>query len=181
MKRVTQLVVALVLSVGIFNCVSTSSVNAVDVGNCDNIVIFNTGPGSDNSIRCVDDLDLEVTCNGTIYVLTENSQTALSGAATVTGNTSGAGAASGTAVNSNDTAIHYVGEGCGTTTTTTTPETPATPSVPATPVATPKVAVLPFTASSSVAETALISLVAVAVVIATSRIAVLAYRRATQK
>jgi hypothetical protein len=180
MKRVTQIVAALVLSVGILSSVSTSNAGAIDVGNCDNIVIFNTGPGSNNSFRCVDDLDLEVTCNGSTYVLTENSQTAVSGAATVTGNTSGAGAASGTAANSDDTTIHFVGEGCGGA-TPTTPETPTTPSVPATPVATPKVTALPYTASSSVAETALISLVAIAVAVATSRIAVLAYRRATQK
>lgn len=184
MKKVTQILAALVLSVGLVGVAGTSPASAleIDAEDCDNFVIFNTGPGSDNTIRCIDSINLEVTCVNNTYILTNNSQQALSGAATVTGNTSGAGAVSGPASNSNDTTVHTVGDPCvSTPTTPTTPETPAAPTV--TPVATPveKPAALPFTASNSVMETALIALIALATAAFTARAAVKVYRRATLK
>lgn len=177
MKKVTQILAALVLSVGLVGGLG-SVANAQEP--CDNLVIYNTGPNSDNVILCLDDVELEVTCNSNVYVLTESSQEAVSGAAVSQGSTTGGNAVSGSATNENGATVQ-IGAACGETPAPTTPETPTTPTV--TPVAVPveKPAALPYTASSSIMETALIALIALATAVVTARMAINVYRRATLK
>lgn len=177
MKKVTQILVALVVSVGI---ASTGNTAFAQQAPCDNIVIYNTGPGSTNVALCINDTELEVVCNNNVYVLTENSQEAVSGEAESQGSTAGGNAVSGSATNENGTTVQ-IGTSCGETSAPVTPETPEVPT--ATPAAVPieKPSVLPYTATSSFGEVAVIAVITIATAAITARLAVAAYRRATLK
>ncbi len=144
------------------------------------ITITNTGPDSTNVVDCVTVSDVKVTCNNSIYVLTSNSQTAISGKAGSNVNTSAGSAISGNATNTNGDTVQ-IGATC--VTEATTPATPVTPVTPTavtpttgTGAAKPKVAVLPNTASNSVTETAVIGLLVLVSILVLSRLAVTAYR-----
>lgn len=189
MKKISQILIAAVLTVGLVGF-GEGIANAADTPpeNCDNIIIYNTGSESTNVYECIDATKLTVTCNNNIYVLNENSQTAISGDAEVDINVTGGSAISGDANNTNGDVVE-IGADCGEATTPvtpvtpTTPEKPVTPTTPATPVAAPvqKVAALPNTASNSIVQTVVFSLVAIAAVAIASRVAIAAYRRSTLK
>lgn len=148
------------------------------------ITITNTGPDSTNEVTCVTISDLEVTCNNSVYVLTENSQSAISGAAGSNVNTSAGSAISGNATNENGATVQ-IGANCETPVTpAVVPETPVTPTTPTTGTgaATPTaVAVLPNTANSSVTEMAIAGLIALVSVIGLSQLGLSLYRRAALK
>lgn len=180
MKKVTQILVALVLSLGL---ASVGQVANAQTPDCDNIVIYNTGPGSDNVVLCINDATLEVECQNNIYVLNESSQEAVSGEAVSQGSTAGGNAVSGSATNENGATVQ-IGANCGEVEAPVTPTTPETPSTPVvTPVATPKEkpALLPYTSAGSLAETIAVGLIALATVLLTARIAVTVYRRLALK
>jgi len=180
MKKVTQILVALVLSFGLVG-IGAATANA-QATNCDNIVIYNTGPGSNNVALCITDTELEVVCDNNIYVLTDSSQEAVSGEAVSQGSTAGGNAVSGSATNENGTTVQ-IGTSCGETPAPApvTPETPAAPTV--TPVATSveKPTLLPYTATGSLSEALLIGLIALATAALTARITIKAYRRIALK
>lgn len=177
MKKVTQILVALVISVGI---VSIGTSAHAQQAPCDNIVIYNTGPNSTNVALCINDTELEVVCDNNIYVLTENSQEAVSGEAVSQGSTAGGNAVSGSATNENGATVQ-IGAACGETPAPVTPETPEIPTVTPTSAPVEKPSVLPYTASSSFGETALIAVIAIATAAVTARLAIAVYRRATLK
>lgn len=189
MKKISQILIAAVLTVGLVSFGdNVANAQVVEEETCESIVISNTGSGSINEGICVVNVDVEVTCNNNIYVLNENDQEVVTGAAQELGNTTGGTAISGNATNENGTTVQ-IGAVCSETTTPvtpvtpTTPEKPVTPTTPATPVAAPvqKVAALPNTASNSIVQTVVFSLVAIAAVAIASRVAIAAYRRSTLK
>lgn len=181
MKKLLQILAATVLSVGFIS--SLSSANAHAVTNCNNLVIVNTGQGSSNVVICADTLDLEATCTNNAYVLTTNSQQAVSGEAAAQNNGTGGSAVSGNATNENGTSV-AIGASCGEQETPITPTTSTTPT-PTTPtVSTPsaqKVSALPFTAGNSMIETILVASIIVVTALASIRFAVVAYRRLAVK
>lgn len=181
MKKVTQILVALVLSLGL---ASIGDIANAQVANCDNIVIYNTGPGSNNVALCITDTELEVVCDNNIYVLTDNSQEAVSGEAVNQGSAAGGNAVSGSATNENGTTVQ-IGADCGETPAPTptpvTPETPATPTVTPVTTSVEKPTLLPYTATSSLTEGLLIGLIALATAAVTARITIKAYRRIALK
>jgi hypothetical protein len=189
MKKISQILMAAVLTVGLVSFGgNVANAQVVEEETCESIVISNTGPGSINEGVCVVNIDVEVTCNNNVYVLNENDQEAVTGAAQELGNTTGGTAISGNATNENGTTVQ-IGAACGETTTPetpvtpTTPEKPVTPSTPTTPAAAPaqKVAALPNTASNQTVAIALIGFVVAALAVIASRIAIAAYRRSTLK
>ncbi len=171
MKKLVQILTAAVVSVAFVGSVAGAQ-------ECDNIVIFNTGPDSNNQVSCVDVTNLTVTCVNNVFVLDTNSQTALTGSASVAANVTSGNALSGDANNSNGQVV-TIGASCVSATTPVTPVTPGGGSV--TPAAETKVAALPYTAGTSAATIVAISLVAAAAIVAVSRIAIAAYRRYSVK
>jgi hypothetical protein len=179
MKKVTQILTALVLGISFVGIGSVA--HAQEVKSCDSIVITNTGEGSYNEGVCTVNVDVNVTCTNNVYVLDDNSQEAATGAASELGNTSGGAAVSGNATNDNGQTVQ-IGASCGQPAVPTTPTTPTTPVVPvATAAPKQQVTVLPFTASNSTAETAVIATIALATVLVTARVAVSVYRRMALK
>jgi hypothetical protein len=79
---------------------SSASVGAVSSGS-----ISETGPDSTNTIEVKEDFKCEVKNDNNFAIKNSNNQDAASGSATVSGNTSGGGAKSGSATNSNGTVI----------------------------------------------------------------------------
>lgn len=118
--------------------------------------ISNTGPGSTNTVNCVDTNNVSVSCNNQGVIVENNNQNSTSGSATSGSNTSGGSATSGSSSNSNTVTVQ-LGASCAavpgqTTFTTSAVVTPASTSTPAatptsTPAATPTS--LPTTGSSS--------------------------------
>lgn len=169
MKKVLQILTVAILSVSFIG----ASAGAAD---CDILVINGTGPGSTNQIVCTTTTTASVVCNGTTYVLTQNSQNAISGSAVVGGNVTGGTAITGNATNENGTTV-AIGSPCSTTAAgTTTPTPTTTPSPSATP-ATVKPAALPNTAGTDTMTVVLVSLAAAAGIVGLSRFAVAAYNR----
>lgn len=179
MKRVTQILIAIIVSLGVVNAGNIASA-------CSDITIINTGPNSQNQVVCVDTQDITITCTNNIFTGTANIQTGQTGGATGSGNTTIGDIATGTVVNYNGVDVTIGVTGClstpAPTTPTTTPETPNTPPVvvPAA-VITEKPATLPYTASSSLNDTFIIAVIALATIALTIRLAVSVYRRATLK
>lgn len=128
MKRILQSLAASLLTFG-----AMSGVAAAASVTC-NSNISNTGTDSNNSITCVDTEENSVSCENNVIVSNSNDQSANSGGAFTTDNTSGGGATSGDSGNSNTTVVK-VGASCApvevATTTPTVPTTPSTPSTPA--------------------------------------------------
>jgi hypothetical protein len=194
MKKLTQIVAAIVLSVAFVGTVSTVQAQEapeIDLPNCDVLVIDGTGPDSENEIVCTTDIKVNVECVNKIYVLTENSQEALSGAAVVGGNVTGGTAITGNATNENDTTVQ-IGAACGqeeqgeqggqgAPAVVTSAEVPGAGAGGAGAAAPQHVAALPFTAGSSTLETAAISAIVLATAFTTVRLAVAAYRRQALK
>jgi len=180
MKKFTQILLAAVLSISLVGVG-----NVANAFTCESIVINNTGPGSNNEATCFVEVNVEVICNNNIYVLNDNSQSAVSGAVTNQGNTTGGAAISGNATNENGDTV-TIGATCGaqpttpivttTTPTTTVPTTPLAPVVPG-----KGAAVLPNTSSNSVVEIALLGVAAIAGLLVASRIVVAAYRHRALK
>lgn len=114
MKLYMRGIAAFVLSVGAVAVVGGGSVNAQDCSADMN----NTGPGSVNTVDCEVTNSNRYICRNNIWVENDNYQEAESGDSEVEGNTSGGGAASGDASNSNETnATITVGGSCGAVTT----------------------------------------------------------------
>jgi hypothetical protein len=191
MKKLTQIVAAIVLSVAFVGTVSTVQAQEapeIDLPNCDVLVIDGTGPDSENEIVCTTDIKVNVECVNKIYVLTENSQEALSGAAVVGGNVTGGTAITGNATNENDTTVQ-IGAACGqeeqggqgAPAVVTSAEVPGAGAGGAGAAAQQHVAALPFTAGSSTLETVAISAIVLATAFTTVRLAVAAYRRQALK
>ncbi len=179
MRKLTQAVAAIALTVGLMAIGNTVSAQTPPQQNCNILIINGTGPGSNNQVTCTTTVSVTVDCVNNIYVLDSQSQTAVSGAAIVGGNVTGGTAVSGNATNANGQTV-AIGASCGqtpSTTTTTTSTPPAAETV--VPAAAPKqkVAALPFTAGSSALELVTVSTIIVATVLASVRLAIVAYRR----
>ncbi len=172
-KRILQILSAAVLSVAFVGSVASAA-------DCDgNFTITNTGSGSNNTIDCTDIDIVSVTCENNIVVLTYNDQEDTSGTATVTDNTTGGSAVSGTVTNVNGTTIDLAAVCAAVASPSPSPSvTPGAGSV--TPTST-KPTVLPFTAGNSAATIVAGSLAAAAGVVVVSRLAIAAYRRISVK
>lgn len=110
MKYLSKFLVAAGVILGL-SAVSGLPVNAQGP-TCDNIVITNTGPNSNNQGTCTVNVSAKVVCNNNIYVLDSNSQTAVTGTASSLGSTSAGSAISGSATNENNQAVQ-IGANCG--------------------------------------------------------------------
>lgn len=182
MKKISQILIAVVLAVGFVGITDTSTAGAEE---CDVIIINGTGSDSDNVVECQVRVDVEVECIDNIYVLNENSQEAVTGEVEDQGNTTGGAAVSGNATNSNGATVQ-IGAECVSEETPETPVTPTTPTTPETPVTpaavvTPTVAVLPNTATNSITGMALAVIAAVVAILVASRLAITVYRRKALK
>ncbi len=178
MKKIAQIFAAVVVSLGFVGNVASAQVQS----NCTSIVITNTGANSNNQGTCTVNTTVVVTCINNTYVLNQNDQTAVTGQASVLGNTSGGPAITGNATNTNGSTVQ-IGSAC--TPATTTPDVPTTTTTSTTPVTTTpevkKVATLPYTASSSFGEIALIGTLVAIAVFATARVGAVVYRRIALK
>jgi hypothetical protein len=117
MKRILQSLAVSLVTVGM-----TGGIAAADAVTC-NGDISNTGPGSTNSVTCVDNENNSVSCDNNIIVSNDNDQNAGSGGAFTTGNTTGGGATSGDADNNNATVVE-VGTSCAPVEATNSTPTP---------------------------------------------------------
>lgn len=194
MKKLTQIVSAILLSVAFVGVSNT--VSAIEgEGECSGaFVITNTGPESENIITCIDVENLIVTCQNNIYVLNDNDQFAHTGNSQGEGNTITGNAFTGDASNENRTIVE-IGAECdvegeekeGEKGEKEEEKAPVVvtgaevPSAGAGAAAPQKVAALPFTAGNSTLETAAISAIVLATAFATIRLAVAAYRRQALK
>ncbi len=173
MKRLGQILTAAVLSVAF---VGASA--GAQVPNCDVLVINATGPESNNQIICEVEENVTVVCQNGVYVLDENSQEAVTGAASNQGNVTSGTAITGNATNENNQTVE-IGSTCGSV-TSPSPSPSASPSPSVTPTAT-KPAALPFTSGNDASSIVVASLAMAAVVVAVSRLAIAAYRRISIK
>src|SRR4051812_29172730 len=103
MKNVLKAVVVTTAMVGM-----SGGVAFADTVTCS---ISDTGPGSTNTVNCVDNNNNTVTCTNNIVVSTSNNQNSNSGSSNNSGNTSGGGSSSGDASNSNNVVVN-VGASC---------------------------------------------------------------------
>jgi len=128
MKRALRIVAGAVVGASAW-----VGVAAADSVTC-NGSITDSGTGSTNTVTCVDDEENTVSCVNNVIVSNTNDQTAGSGGAFTTGNTTGGDAESGDASNDNVVVVD-VGASCApvATTTTTTPTPTPTPTTPAQP------------------------------------------------
>lgn len=188
MKKVLQIVAACVVFAGLFGLANAPTTGAQAVpsegDDCDVLIINGTGEGSNNEVVCTVEENVTVVCENGIYVLDENSQTAISGGAVVGGNVTGGTAITGNATNQNGTTVEINSE-CSAAETPVTPSAPVMPTTPApstTPTTPTKVSVLPFTSGNSALDTALVTIIVLTALAATAHIGITAYRRiATQK
>jgi hypothetical protein len=184
MKRYMRGFVAFIISLGFMGGVASAQ-----TADCQGaLVISNTGPGSTNVAECVDVSKVNVVCNNNVYVVNGTVQTSTSGGAIGSGNTTASQTVTGNAINQNGTTVQ-IGTACAAPTTAPTPTTtpPAASSnvTPATGLggsgavspSSATAAVLPNTASNPVADIAIASVVTLAGLLATSRLAITAYRR----
>lgn len=102
------------------------STNA-SVGATDSCTISGTGPNSTNSCVVKDDFKCEVDNDNKFTVINKNDQTAVTGDATVNGNTTGGNATTGSATNSNGTVIDVTITNGGCVVTAVTPPAPVVP------------------------------------------------------
>lgn len=177
MKKLLRTLTSFAVVVGIVSVGFSVPTYAVE---CEDLVISNTGEGSENIIECETITEVIVECDNNIIVANANFQDAESGEATGSGSVS-----TGTAVNYNGTEV-TVGADCGSTSTpttptgTTTPTTPAAPT-PENPTVTPTTpVVLPNTADDSL-SLAVYSLIALAVAAIAARVGLALYRHSATK
>src|ERR1700709_2805127 len=98
MKKFIQIITASLVGVGLM-----AGVAAADSVTCGSIT--NTGPGSTNTISCVDENNKQVTCNNNETIVESNDQNASSGGAFTTGNTTSGNANSGDSSNNNTVTV----------------------------------------------------------------------------
>jgi hypothetical protein len=173
-----------------FVAVITSLAFMGSVANADDSctgAIVNSGPGSENSITCVDSTKVHVTCSNNIYVVNNSEQIAESGDATNGGNTTGGGSISGNATNENGATVE-IGASCAGQPAAVTPENP-TPSQPvggmgaggmgagAPTEATQAITTLPNTGSNVILDSVLIGGTSLGALLIASRLGAVAYRR----
>lgn len=181
MKKVAQLLTAIIVSVGVVGNVAGAQV--AQTPDCTSIVITNTGANSNNSGTCIVNTSVTATCVNNIYMLNQNDQTAVTGQASSLGNTSSNPAITGNATNTNGTSVQ-IGAACGQTTTSTTPTAtePTTPSTGAGQAPeVKKVAALPYTASSDTASIAIIATAVALGAFVAARVGTAIYRRIALK
>lgn len=173
MKKVIQIVTAVVVSVGFVGSVASAQVAAETC----TTVISNSGDGNTTVVECNTEKIVTVTCVNNLVVGNYNVQEGESGS----GSSTGGSVASGTVVNYNNTQT-TIGAACGASATTSPSPSPS-PSTSVTPTPTPstKPKVLPNTATNDTASIVASSLVAAVGVVALSRVAVAAYRRIGNK
>lgn len=99
MKRVLQMLAAVVLAAGFSNGVAQAALNCT---------ISNTGPGSTNTCTTEDDREITFTCENGILINNDTNQEVTTGDAEVIDSTTGGGASSGDASNSNKTLVEVV-------------------------------------------------------------------------
>jgi LPXTG-motif cell wall-anchored protein len=185
-KKILQMIAGAVASIALMGGVA-----AADTVTCGSI--SNTGPGSTNTITCVDNEENSVSCNNHVVVENSNDQNASSGGAFTTNNTSAGDASSGDASNDNKVVVN-IGASCAPVQTAST-----TPSggrgggeVAAASTAAPAggaggggqgagVAALPETGSSSLQTAAIAGLAVLAGGLVLSRLGLVAYRRISLK
>jgi hypothetical protein len=176
-KKLLQIITGTVVSVGLM--AGTAAADSVTCGGS----ISNTGPGSNNTITCVDKNDIQVTCSNNDKVVETNNQNANSGGAFTVENTSGGNANSGNANNNNKVTVD-VGASCARQVATTATTSPAggkgagSASTPATtPSAKAGVSSLPKTGSNSLQDSAITGVFVLGTAAAVSQLAASAYRR----
>jgi len=177
MRKLVQIVTAAIIGVAFIGSVASA---ATTVNNCDKIVVTNTGEGSVTNVTCTVNVNATVVCENGIYVLDANSQTAVTGAASVIGNVTSGSAISGSATNSSNQSVQ-IGASCTTASTSPTPTPTTTTTVSPTPTTTAKATALPNTSSVSAESAIVVGLAVAAVIVAASRLAIAAYRRFTLK
>lgn len=109
MKKLSSLLIAVIftMSIGAFTMPKAGALEA-----CNEIIITNTGPNSNNEGTCTVNVTAKVTCQNNVYVLDNNSQTAATGAASAVGSTTAGAAISGDAINENSQSVK-IGAECG--------------------------------------------------------------------
>lgn len=190
MKRLGRILAAGVLSAGLFAGAAAAETTCT---------IENTGEGSVNICWDENENQVKATCVNNIYVDNRNIQDAGTGDGSVILNTSGGGASSGQATNSNNTVV-TIGASCEGGVKTVAPTqpqggggqgggqeavvtpaaapAPAAPAAPAAPVAqAPSVQSLPETGSNPVAATTAIGTGVLAAAALAARFGLSVYRR----
>lgn len=118
------------LLLGLAIAVAGLSGTSVSVGATDDCSISDTGPGSTNSCVIKDDFTCTVDNDNKFTIINKNDQEAISGDAKVNDNTTGGGANSGSATNSNGTVIDVSIDNGTCTIAAVTPPKPVTPAAP---------------------------------------------------
>ncbi len=181
MRRLLSTLATVVLGVGL-----SSGVAAASTVTCG---ITNTGPGSNNTVTCVDSNNVQVTCTNNVVVANSSSQSSSSGSASTSGNTSGGSSSSGNASNSNTVTVN-LGASCAPVASGTAAAaggkggtlafTTLAAASPGTSAAS-GVAALPETGSNTALDTALIGVAVLGGSMVASRLSLMAYRRHTLK
>lgn len=94
-------------SVSVTNSASSTAALGADWNNNSTASIDTTGPDSNNEIKYDYNSDVDVTNNNNLNVTNNNSQTATTGDATVTHNTTGGSATTGNASNTNSSSVTF--------------------------------------------------------------------------
>jgi|GEM_PF-1823001 len=175
MKKLGQILTAVVLSVAFVGVTANAAT-------CDgNFTITGTGQNSNNTIECEDIDNIVATCENNVVLLTFNVQGSQTGTATVTGNTSGGSAVSGTITNSNGSTVDLSTVCAAVASPSPSPSPSVTPGGGNVTPPTVKPAALPFTSGNDALSIVVTSLAMAAIVVAASRLAVAAYRRISIK
>jgi LPXTG-motif cell wall-anchored protein len=186
-KKLLQTLAGAVAGVALMGGVAAAS--TVTCGN-----ISNTGPGSTNTITCVDSQEHNVSCNNNVIVKNSNDQDAQSGGAFTTDNTSGGSASSGNSSNSNSVVV-TVGASCAPVQAASSQpsggsggggevaaaSTSAAPAGGSGGGGAAQVAALPETGSSNLQSAAVAGVAVLAAGLGLSRLGLLAYRRISLK
>lgn len=112
MKKLIHILPAIMISASIAGNVA----GAQAPQDCDVLIINDTGPGSTTQVVCNVTTDVQVDCKNNVYILNENSQTAVSGDASSQGNVTNNTTITGNAVNSNGDVVR-IGASCELETT----------------------------------------------------------------
>ncbi|MDB5165715.1 MAG: hypothetical protein JWM00_605 [Candidatus Saccharibacteria bacterium] len=184
MKWYMRGIMALLMGIGMVASGGADRASAIDCSGA----IINPGPGSTNTIECVNASTVHVTCTNNINVVTSSTQTAGSGGGISSGNTNAGNVITGNATNENGQVVQ-IGAACVTqpASQTTSPNMPTTSSVAATPgpstvMPTSRVvAALPNTASNSLTDVILLGVISLAGMLGISRVGVELYHRLALK
>lgn len=184
MKKLLLLIVAPVLAAIVLVATNTTVVSAV-TSSCADVVITNTGPGSNNQVYCSGNYTITVNCENETKAVLNVTQDAESGNATVTGNTNAGNAISGSALN--DSELNAIIENsCELEDEDEAPEVPEepAPTEPTTPEGEVQgektVTALPTTGTTTPLQMSVIIAGAVIAAVLIARVVLLAYAR-TQK